>query len=55
MGPLATLLLTLAKEALVAAGELAAAKKVEDVLKGRPILSKVETAAFKRALRRLGR
>ena len=55
MGPLATLLLTLATEALKAAGDIASAKKVEDILADRPKLSKVETAAFKRALRRLGR
>lgn len=54
MGSLGTMLLTFALEVFKAAKDLKTAKKVEDVLKGRPSLSSLESAMFRRALKRLG-
>jgi hypothetical protein len=55
MGSFATLLLTLAVEALKLAGDVKSAKKVGEILDGRPSLSAAESKAFKSALARLGR
>jgi hypothetical protein len=55
MGAFATFLLTAASEILKAAGDLKAAKKVDEILADRPSLKAAESKAFKSALARLGR
>jgi hypothetical protein len=50
-----TTLLTLAAELLRGAGDVKAAKKVDEILDGRPSLKAAESKAFKSALERLGR
>ena len=54
MGAFATFLLTLASEALKMGGELAHAKRVDEIIKERPDLSQAESQAFKKAADRLG-
>jgi hypothetical protein len=55
MGAFATFLLTLASEALKAAGELVHAQRVDDILKDRPSLPAAESVAYRRALDRLAK
>jgi hypothetical protein len=55
MGSLGTMLLTLALEVFKAAKDLKTAKKVEDILAGRPKLKSEETKMYLRAAERLGR
>ena len=52
---LVTVALEIAAEGLRMAGEIAKAKRVEAILAGRPRLDRAESAAFRRAVERLGR